>query len=114
MKKIKLGKSKTEVLIMNAEEVTKFLSDKTIYHHSVFWLEKWKHSIKDILRYFPHGGFTLPSSVKLQRYDRPGYSADCLGHRTTTGKAYWTYNRYKITIRESKNGNMYYVTKIKK
>ena len=112
MKKIKLGKNKTEVIIMNAEEVKKFLSDKTVYHHNIHWIEKWNHSIRDLLKYFPYQGFTLSSSIKLQRYDRPGYSAQCLGHKTTTGRAFWNCNRYKITIRQTKNGNMYYVTKI--
>ena len=115
MKTIKLGrtKNKTEIQIMDAKEFKKFMSGKTVYYHQCGWIEKWGQSMKRLLDYFPYNGFTLSSRIKLKHYGWPGYSAKCLGHETSSGKPYWECESYKVSIRKTKSGNKYYVTKKK-
>ncbi len=109
MKKIFLGRNKkTEIMIMNQDEFSKFMQDKNVYHHVVHWIEKWNQPVLD---YFPFNGFTLSNNVTLKRYPYSGYPEDCLGTISTTGKFYQTYIRYKVTIRKTKKGNLYYVTR---
>lgn len=111
MKKIFLGRNKkTEVLLMNRDEFLKFMQDKNVYHYVIYWIEKWNQPVLD---YFPSSGFTLSKNVTLKRYPYPGYPETCLGNTSTTGKFYQDYIRYKVTIRETKKGNLYYVTKEK-
>lgn len=119
MKTIYLGRDrKTEVKIMNEKEVLKFLENKTVYHWVVSWIEKWKpfnikpeDINKDVLTYFPSSGFTLPKRITLAPRGH-GYSENTLSGWTIKGKHISNYDRYKITIRKTKNKTLYYVTKI--
>src|SRR5574337_1184397 len=110
MKTLKLGHNgQKQVKLMNQKEFTRFLKNKTVYHHECGWIKKWKGTTP-ITEYFPYKGFTLPSYVVLQPYSS-NFPKDCLGAWSITGKFYAEYPRYKVTIRKGKSGNMYYVTR---
>lgn len=112
MKTILLGRGtkKTKVMLMSHKEFEKFLEGKTVYYYSVNWIEKWG-DVSPITEYFPYQGFVMSSEHTLGRYD-PRYDTKCLSAYTTEGTPVWKIPRWKVSIRENKNGNLYYVTKM--
>ena len=98
--------------IMSVEEFKKFMSDKTVYHHQCYWIEKWNGN-SPITDYFPHSGFTLSKGIKLKRHERYN-NPKILSSRTTSGKGIWDLNRYTVSIVKTKNTVKYYVTKQQK
>ena len=115
MQKLYLGHNgETLVRVMNQKEYIKFMSNKQVYHHEIYWIEKWEYSMKDLLSYFPYQGFTLPKHVRLERYyPHHGYSEKCLDNKVQGKNKYtWNYQRFKVTIRKTKNTVKYYVTQL--
>ena len=113
MKTILLGRGqkKTKVTLIDREEFEKFLEGKTIYHYDVDWISKWNPTTTPITEYFPASGFAMSSEYTLGRYNSK-YSPKCLSNHTTDGKPVWELPRWKVSIRKTKKGNLYYVTRM--
>lgn len=113
MKKINL--KNVVVTLMNKDEFKNFLKGKKCYHHECNWIEEWNVPSTPLTNYFPHRGFLLDAKVKLTKYGGSGYSEKCLTCNDVNGNfIYSKYPMYRVSIRETKKGSLYYITNIGK